>query len=150
MIVLLIPTGFFKTFNRCSKGHSFHLIMNIRAFCGFKIIFKYWFLKSLYVAVILQGLSCLGRKRVLHRLYPCIITEVSWQVLVSLLGSVGRSLCYFYPGNCIAFSNQWQWQSSEACPHRPILFSLFYTQTHMPRAWVCEFWFPHVTPWARL
>lgn len=25
-------------------------------------------------------------------------------ILVSLLGSVGRSLCYFYPGNCIAFS----------------------------------------------
>lgn len=37
----------------------------------------------------MQGLSCLGRKRVL---------------LVSLLRSVGKSLCYFYPGNCIAFS----------------------------------------------
>lgn len=103
MNVLLIPTGFFKTFNRCSKGLSFHLIMNIRVFfCSFKTMFKYcFFCLFVFLKELLSSCHLLqGRGSAVWEEKGSSIDFI----FVSLLRSVGKSLCYFYPGNCIAFS----------------------------------------------
>lgn len=60
-------------------------------------------------------------------------------IFVSSLRSAGKSWCYFYPETVYCLlHNQCLWQSTEACPQRPTLFSLLHAQTHMPRAciWV--------------
>lgn len=71
-------------------------------FCSFKTMFKYcFFCLFVFLKELLSSCHLLqGRGSAVWEEKGSSIDFI----FVSLLRSVGKSLCYFYPGNCIAFS----------------------------------------------